>query len=68
VSQRLVITVAPSGETTLRTEGFTGSACQRASQAMERALGTLRTEQLTQDFYQTSTPAGNQQLDQGAGP
>ena len=67
MSQRIVIRVAPNGETEVRTEGFTGSSCQKASQFIERALGSKQTEQLTQDYFETSTEAGNQQLNQGAG-
>lgn len=67
MSQRIVIKVAPNGETEVRTEGFTGSSCQQASQFIERALGSKQTEQLTQDYFKASTEAGNQQLNQGAG-
>ena len=67
MSQRIVIKVAPNGQTEVRTEGFTGSSCQRASQFIERALGSKQTEQLTQDYFKTSIDAANQQLKQGAG-
>ena len=67
MSQRIVIKVAPNGETEVRTEGFTGSSCQKASQFIERALGQKQTEQLTQDYFKTSIDSGNQQLNQGAG-
>jgi hypothetical protein len=41
------ITVSPTGETTVQTKGFTGSACQDASKFIEQALGERSGEQLT---------------------
>jgi len=67
LSQRIIIQVAPTGETVVRTEGFTGSSCQKASQFIEQALGSRQSEQLTQDFYVTSAEAGSQTLNQGEG-
>lgn len=67
MSQRIIVKVAPNGETEVRTEGFAGSACQKASRFIEQALGSKQTERLTQDYFNISTDAGNQQLNQGAG-
>jgi len=67
LSQRIVIKVAPNGATEVRTEGFSGNSCQKASQFIERALGSRKSEQLTQDFYSASTNAGTHTLNQGEG-
>ena len=46
------IVVAPNGASTVQTNGFTGSACQQASQFLEKALGSRIDERLTSEFYQ----------------
>jgi hypothetical protein len=65
LSQRIIIKVSPNGETEVRTEGFAGSTCQKASSFIERALGSRQSEQLTQDYYKASTEAGTSELNQG---
>lgn len=35
----ITITVAASGEITIKTEGFSGSSCKEATAAIEKALG-----------------------------
>lgn len=35
----ITITVGASGETTIKTEGFSGSSCKDATAAIEKALG-----------------------------
>ena len=54
MSQRIIITVAKDGATEVRTEGFAGNGCIKASQFIERALGTKSTEQLTSEYFQSS--------------
>lgn len=57
------IVVAPNGQTSVETKGFTGSECRHASQFIETALGQKSHEQLTSEFYaQHSEP---QQLQEG---
>ncbi len=46
------ITVGPKGETTVRTQGFSGGECREASRFVEQALGTRSAETLTAEFYQ----------------
>ena len=52
-SQTIEIIVSSTGEATVQTKGFTGSACRDASKFIEQALGEKSTEQLTPEFYQT---------------
>ena len=53
--------------TEVSTEGFAGSSCQKASQFIERALGSRQSEQLTADYYKTASATEANQLKQGEG-
>ena len=62
-SKKIEITVSPSGATSIKTTGFTGSSCKDATRDLERALGVAGRESLLPEFYnQTST---GEQLRQG---
>jgi hypothetical protein len=54
------ILITPKGETTVRTEGFTGPSCREASRFLEQALGQQTTERLTAEFHQAETTAQQQ--------
>jgi hypothetical protein len=57
------IIVAPNGQTSVETKGFTGTECRQASEFIETALGRQSREQLTSEFYtQQSEP---QRLQEG---
>ncbi|MBL8792796.1 MAG: DUF2997 domain-containing protein [Planctomycetia bacterium] len=45
------VIVAPSGETTVQTHGYTGSDCLQASRFLEQALGVVVQEQKSAEFY-----------------
>ena len=47
------IIVSPTGESTLRTEGYSGGDCLQASRFLEEALGVTGEEHKTAEFYQT---------------
>ena len=49
------VTVSPTGETKLETNGFSGESCRDASKFLENALGDKTAEQLTADFYREAT-------------
>lgn len=55
------ITVSPSGQTRVETNGFVGSTCRQASQFIEQALGQRTSEHLTAAFHQTVSPTQQQQ-------
>jgi hypothetical protein len=40
----------------IETDGFTGEACQNATQALNAALGTVLSEELTPEYYATLSP------------
>ena len=46
------IIVSPTGESTLRTEGYSGGDCLQASRFLEEALGVTGEEHKTAEFYQ----------------
>jgi hypothetical protein len=54
MKKTIEIVVAPNGETTVQTNGFTGPSCRNASKFLEDALGQQSGERLTPDFYQTT--------------
>ena len=45
------ITISPTGESRVETQGFTGSSCREASGLIEQALGRVTSERLTAEFY-----------------
>lgn len=49
------ITVSPTGQTSVQTKGFTGSACREASRFVEEALGQRVNETLTAEFHQAAS-------------
>ncbi|RMG41115.1 MAG: DUF2997 domain-containing protein [Planctomycetota bacterium] len=46
------VTVRPDGSTRVRTRGFWGAACRRASRFLERTLGRRLWERRTPEFYE----------------
>lgn len=49
------ITVSPTGESVVETEGFVGSECREASKFIESALGKVAGETLKPEFHVQST-------------
>jgi hypothetical protein len=58
------IVVAPNGQTSVQTKGFTGTECRQASEFIETALGRQSREQLTSEFY--TQESEQQRLQEGA--
>jgi hypothetical protein len=50
--ERIVVTVASDGGTSLRVEGRAGSSCQSLTRDLERALGLVTRDQKTIEFHQ----------------
>jgi len=57
------IIVSPDGKTRVETKGFSGGECRQASQFVEQALGQQIGEQMTPEFY--SSTSEQQQLREG---
>ena len=51
LAQTIEIIVTPTGETTVRAQGFSGGSCRDATRELEKALGQVTGEQLTPEFY-----------------
>jgi hypothetical protein len=49
------VVVSPAGEATVRTRGYAGADCLRASRFLEQALGAVAAEQKTAEFYQPAS-------------
>jgi hypothetical protein len=64
MSKKIIITVSPTGETTVQTTGYTGPACKDASRFIEEALGEKTAERLTPEYHQPATRKN--QLDQNS--
>ena len=54
-TKTIEITISPTGESHVETQGFTGSSCREASRLIEQALGRVTSERLTAQFYAEST-------------
>jgi hypothetical protein len=61
--KRIEITVSPEGATSIKTSGFTGSACRDATRDLERALGVAGKESLLPEYYQRASTG--ERLQQG---
>ena len=46
------VIISPTGTTTVQTRGFVGESCRDASQALEKALGTVQSKTPTAESYQ----------------
>ena len=57
------IVIAPNGQSTVETKGFTGSECRDASRFIEQAIGQQTNEILKSEFHQSAT--AQQQVQQG---
>ncbi len=63
MAKRIILTIAPNGDPSLKTEGYSGSDCKRASKYLEDALGDVLTDKPTAESY-TAVKAPDQ-LKQG---
>lgn len=52
MQKQIIVEVSETGEVTIKAAGFKGSSCQKATAAIERALGTATKRTFTPDFYQ----------------
>lgn len=55
--KRIIITVDVQGGSTIRTEGYQGADCQKASSKLEVALGQVRSDEPTPEIYQEAARA-----------
>ncbi|HZY06012.1 MAG TPA: DUF2997 domain-containing protein [Anaeromyxobacteraceae bacterium] len=51
------VTIAPDGTVKLETHGLKGQGCLAETEAVEKALGTVRSRTRTAEWYQQATAA-----------
>ena len=51
MSKIIEVVVSPNGQTRIQTKGFVGSACQEASEFLERALGKVMVDKPTSESH-----------------
>jgi hypothetical protein len=49
--QKVTITIDTSGSPKIEVEGVAGPECNTATEALEKALGEVRSDKLTADFH-----------------
>jgi len=54
MTKTIEVTVSPSGETTVKTQGFAGSDCLQASKFLEKSLGVTTDDRKSGEFYATA--------------
>jgi hypothetical protein len=63
MTQDIIVTIGPDGQTTVEVAGVCGSGCSALTAALERALGSTTADTKTADYYRPATQA----LRQGGG-
>ncbi len=53
----IVVTIAPDGTVKLETHGLKGQACLAETEALEKALGTVKSRIRTAEWYQVKAAA-----------
>jgi hypothetical protein len=48
------VVVAPTGATTVQTQGYAGADCRPASRFLEQALGVTTADRPTAEYHQTA--------------
>jgi hypothetical protein len=51
--QAITVTIDRDGKATVTVNGIDGPACLAATEALEQALGTVRSRERTQEYYRT---------------
>ena len=54
MAQTVTVEISSDGTVQVQTAGFTGAACQKATAALEQALGVVVQDNKTPEFHQGS--------------
>ena len=49
--QEITVTIGQDGQATVAVSGIAGPACQAATEALEQALGVVRSRERTPEYY-----------------
>jgi len=52
--ERITVEITKEGTVTVSTSGFKGNACRDVTRAMEEALGRIKSDENTPEFYEES--------------
>ncbi|MBU6231559.1 DUF2997 domain-containing protein [Patescibacteria group bacterium] len=55
LSRSIVVSVSPDGEVKVEAVGFKGGSCEKATQAIEKALGTSGPRTKKPEYFQQNT-------------
>ena len=58
----IIVTVGPTGETSVEADGFKGKGCEAAAKAVEEALGKCTSRRYKPEYRQTAATQTKQQL------
>lgn len=50
--EQVIVEISPTGEVSVKTQGFTGATCKQATKALEAALGNTLKDDHTREFHQ----------------
>jgi hypothetical protein len=53
LNKTIEVIVLPDGKTKVQTKGFSGADCKQASKFLEAALGQVRSDRLTDEYFCT---------------
>ena len=53
----ILVTIGPTGETTVSVQGAAGPSCQDLTRALEAALGTTTRDAPTPEYYRQAAPS-----------
>jgi hypothetical protein len=53
----ILVTIGPTGETTVSVQGTAGPSCQELTRPLEAALGTTTRDTPTPEYYRQGTPS-----------
>ena len=65
--QQVIVTATPDGNVTVEAEGYKGPMCEKATAAIEAAVGKQTAHQRKPEFHQQAAAPMPQQAVQGAG-
>lgn len=52
---KVIITIAPDGNFTIEAQGYSGTSCEEATQALERALGKTEKRDYKPEYHNSQT-------------
>jgi hypothetical protein len=55
----ILVTIDPTGETTVSVQGGTGPSCQDLTRGLEAALGVTRNDVRTSEYYRATSPVAS---------